>query len=148
MVSIYSDDRYLTADLDFITLSSMTRVKDALEDLGFHKEMGRHFSHPDTELLIEFPPGPLSIGNFPVSSTQTMIIGNSTLNLLTPTQCVMDRLASFYHWDDTQALEQALLVATLHNVDMKCIGEWSIKEGKNELFNRFKANLDKSSIEL
>lgn len=148
MVSIYSDDRYLTADLDFITLSSMNRVKEALEDIGFHKEMGRYFSHPDTELLIEFPPGPLSIGNYPVSHVQTMIIGNSTLNLLTPTQCVMDRLAAFYHWDDTQSLEQALLVASHHDVDMEYIAEWSIKEGKIELFNHFRVDLDKPTMGL
>ena len=123
----------------------MERVKDALEELGFHKDMGRYFSHPDTELLIEFPPGPLSIGNYPVSSTQKMIIGDSTLNLLTPTQCVMDRLAAFYHWDDTQSLAQALLVATLHDVDMEYIAEWSIEEGKIEWFNRFKEDLDKST---
>ncbi len=123
----------------------MKRVKEALENLGFHKEMGRYFSHPDTELLIEFPPGPLSIGNSPVSSIQTMIIGNSTLNLLTPTQCVMDRLAAFYHWDDVQSLKQAILVAALHDVDMEYIAEWSIQEGKNELFNRFRADLDIST---
>ena len=147
MVSIYSDDRYLTADLDFITLSSMERVKEALEDLGFHKKMGRYFSHPDTELVIEFPPGPLSIGNSPVSSIKTMIIGNSTLNLLTPTQCVMDRLAAFYHWNDIQSLKQAILVAALHDMDMEYIAEWSKNEGKSELFNRFRADLNNSKSE-
>ena len=107
--------------------------------------MGRYFSHPDTELLIEFPPGPLSIGYSPVSRIQTMIIGNSTLNLLTPTQCVMDRLAAFYHWDDTQSLKQAILVAALHDVNMEYIAEWSRQAGMNELFNRFKADLDIST---
>ena len=124
----------------------MDRVEEALEELEFHKETGRYFSHPDTELVIEFPPGPLSIGNYPVSRVQTMIIGNSTLNLLTPTQCVMDRLAAFYHWDDTQSLEQTLIVAGLHDVDMEYIAEWSIKEGKIELFNRFRADLDTSTM--
>ena len=109
--------------------------------MGFHKEIGRYFSHPDTEILIEFPPGPLSIGNSPVSSVQTMLIENSTLNLLTPTQCVMDRLAAFYHWDDTQSLKQAVLVASLHDVDIECIAEWSRWEGMNVQFNRFKADL-------
>lgn len=122
----------------------MKRVQAALEDLGFYKEMGRYFSHPDTELLLEFPPGPLSIGNSPVSSIQTMKVGDSTLNLLTPTQCVMDRLAAFYHWDDTQSLKQAILVAALHDVDMENIAEWSIQEGKSDLFNRFRTDLDNS----
>ncbi|MCK5115905.1 MAG: hypothetical protein KAR44_04855 [Candidatus Aegiribacteria sp.] len=123
----------------------MERVEIALEELGFNKGMGRYFSHPDTELLIEFPPGPLSIGYSPVSSTNKITIGNSTLNLLTPTQCVMDRLSAFYHWSDTQSLAQAILVTALHDVDMKCISDWSTIEGKIELFNRFREELDKST---
>ena len=63
VVSIYSDDRYLTADLDFITLRSIDMVQEALAKLGFRKGDGRYFTHPETDLLVEFPPGPLSIGS-------------------------------------------------------------------------------------
>lgn len=146
MVSIYSDDRYLTADLDFITLSNRDRVQEALAKLGFSKGTDRYYSHADTDLLIEFPPGPLSIGNTPVSKTNTLTIGSSILNLLTPTQCVMDRLAAFYHWDDGQALTQALLVAKLHDVDMVSICEWSSTEGKSEQYKHFVASLAETNV--
>ena len=42
-----------------------------------------------------------------------------TLRLLAPTECVMDRLAWYFHDADTQCLEQAVKVATLHLVDLE-----------------------------
>ncbi len=141
VVSIYSDGRYLTADLDFITLRSIDMVQEALAKLGFRKGHGRYFTHPDTDLLVEVPPGPLCIGNAPVSDTDTLVIGGSILNILTPTQCVMDRLAAYYHWDDEQALDQALLVAKLHEVDIESIRDWSEEEGKAAQFGCFLSRL-------
>jgi hypothetical protein len=128
VVSIYSDDRYLSADLDFITLSRMDAVEEAMAEIGFTRSSGRCFSRRDTDMLVEFPPGPLSIGDAPVRLTRTIQVGSWTLNLLTPTQCVMDRLAAYYHWDDEQALEQALLVAGRNEVDLGEIRTWSIRE--------------------
>ena len=34
---------------------------------------------------------------------------NKILKLLSPTDCVKDRLAAYYHWNDRQSLEQAIL---------------------------------------
>jgi hypothetical protein len=145
VVSIYSDDRYLTADLDFITNSSFDMVCKAMLELGFQKGHGCYFEHQDRNLLVEFPPGPLSIGDAPVSNTATLVVGNSTLNILTPTQCVMDRLAAYYYWDDEQALDQALLVANRHEVDLDSIREWSENEDKVKEFRQFCDQLSNSN---
>ncbi len=145
VVSIYSDDRYLSADLDFITLSRMDAIEQALTEIGFIRYPGRYFSHPDKDMLIEFPPGPLSIGDAPVSSTGKMQVGEWTLNLLTPTQCVMDRLAAYYHWDDEQSLEQALLVASMNEVSFEEIRAWSIRESMTDKYNAFRDRLSKDS---
>ena len=67
-----------------------------MAEIGLTRSSGLYFSQPDTEMLVAFPPGPLSIGDSPVVSTGAMEVGNSMLNLLTPTQCVMDRLAAYY----------------------------------------------------
>ena len=109
-----------------------------MAEIGFIRSSGRYFSHPDTEMLVEFPPGPLSIGDTPVVSTGVMEVGNSTINLLTPTQCIMDRLAAYYHWDDEQALEQALLVAARNEVDLEEIQAWSIREGMEDRYEVFR----------
>ena len=135
----------MTADLDFITLSSIELVQKALYEIGFVRSPGRHFSHPETDILVEFPPGPLAIGDTPVSSTRRMKVGNNVLSLLTSTQCVMDRLAAYYHWDDQQALEQALLVARQHELDLDEIRVWSEHEDMSLKYGKFLNELDMSN---
>ena len=80
VVSIYSDSRYLTADLDFITLRDIRDVQHAMSEIGFKKSTGRYFTHPDTDILVEFPPGPLAIGDSPVTATTTVEILNMKLD--------------------------------------------------------------------
>jgi hypothetical protein len=53
-----------------------------------------------------------------------------TLRVISPTDCVKDRLAAYYHWGDRQSLEQAILVAEESDVDLNEIKRWSEKEGK------------------
>ena len=53
--------------------------------------------------------------------------------LLTPTDCIKDRLASFFYWNDRQALEQALLVAKNHPIHLEDLKRWA-KEEKLEDF--------------
>jgi hypothetical protein len=142
VVSIYSDSRYLTADLDFITLRDIRDVQHAMSEIGFLRSTGRYFTHSDTDIVVEFPPGPLAIGDSPVSSTGTVTICNMELELLTPTQCVMDRLAAYYHWDDEQALMQALLVSSLNEIDFDQIQHWSLNEGMLNKYEHFLSQLD------
>jgi len=51
---------------------------------------------------------------------------------------VKDRLAAYYHWDDNQGLEQALLVAKYNTVNLKEILAWSEQEGKTKEFAKIK----------
>lgn len=57
--------------------------------------------------------------------------------LLTPTDSVKDRLAAYYHWNDPQALEQALLIARSQKIRLREIKRWSEKEGQKEKYNAF-----------
>jgi len=52
--------------------------------------------------------------------------------LLSPTDCVKDRLAAFYHWNDRQCLQQAVWVAQERAIDWKEIEWWSRREGKRK----------------
>lgn len=58
------------------------------------------------------------------------------ITMLTATDCIKDRLASYYHWDDKQALEQALLVfnAKANSINLKDIKKWSKQEGYSEKY--------------
>jgi len=49
---------------------------------------------------------------------------------------VKDRLAAFYHWKDQQSLEQAILIARDHNIDIEEVRRWSANEGFAEVFEK------------
>ena len=143
-VSIYSDNAYLSDDLDFIEEmpAGAGKLKKALEEIGFVKE-GRHFVPSGTRFFLEFPPGPLSIGEEHVSQITELDLATGKLRLLSPTDCVKDRLAAYYNWEDRQSLHQALLVASNQEIDLLEVRNWSEREGKVEKFERFWRELTK-----
>jgi hypothetical protein len=143
-VSIYTDNRYLSYDLDFIEEGRTARKKIAarLQEIGF-LEKDRYFVHPDTRFFVEFPSGPLAIGDEPVSDINQLEFATGSLRLLSATDCVKDRLANYYHWKDRQCLDQAVMVATDRKVDMEEIERWSRHEGMTDEFERIRALLNR-----
>jgi len=129
-VSIYSRGKYVSGDLDFIDTRFSTRkeIRDAMTEIGFG-ERDRYFEHPGCEFLIEFPKGPLAIGKEPVGQIDEIDFETGILRIISPTDCVKDRLAAFFHWRDLQSLEQAILVAHSQRIDLDEIRRWSASEG-------------------
>lgn len=142
VVSIYTNNEYESGDLDFITSASTKSVAKAIASLGFVRE-GRMFSHPRTPLFVEFPAGPLAIGDQLIrpADVAEKRTAAGTLRLLTPTQCVMDRLAAYFHWNDLQSLDQALMVALNQAVNLSRLEKWAEREGANEKLETFKKHL-------
>jgi hypothetical protein len=62
-------------------------------------------------------------------------------DLLTPTDCIEDRLAAFFHWNDKMAFEQALLVAREQPVDIADLRRWASTEGETEKLDVFESAL-------
>lgn len=135
-VSIYSQNRYQSYDLDFVTYDELKSVEKALAKIGF-KRTGRCFVHDKCPFLIDFVNPPIAIGNEFIRHFETLKTSLGSLQLLTPTDCVKDRLSSFFHWNDEQALQQALLVARDHPIDLKDIKRWAKGEGHQEKMKRF-----------
>lgn len=100
-VSIYSQEKYVSMDLDFVNAGFAKRaaIRTAMEGLGFHEE-NRYFRHPDSDLLVEFPPGPLGVGDEQVKQIDEIEVLTGILQIISPTDCVKDRLAWFYHDND------------------------------------------------
>lgn len=138
-VAIYASDLYSSMDLDFIDRLHTTRrrLKAALAEIGFHEE-NRYFIHPDTRFFLEFPSGPLAVGNEPVATVEELHLETGTVRLLSPSDCVKDRLAAFYHWNDRQCLQQAVWVALERHLDWEEIERWSRQEGEMEKFEVFR----------
>jgi len=63
VVTIYSDNEYESLDLDFVTTERMSRIEEVMTSIGFERASGRHFEHPQSRYLVEFPAGPLSVGD-------------------------------------------------------------------------------------
>ena len=141
-VSIYTRNKFLSYDLDFVLLNYISRKKivSSLKSIGF-REDGRHFRHADTPFIVEFLAPPPSVGEEPIGKIEEIRKGGMVLKLLSPTDCVKDRLAAFYHWNDRQSLEQAILVCLDKEIDMGEIEKWSVKEGMAEKFEAFRDSL-------
>lgn len=134
-VSIYTDNRYQSHDLDFVSTAGIPTLARVVSELGFVVTSSRRlFTHPESQWLLEFPAGPLGFGNRVVdsSSLQTLETPWGPLRVIPPTLCVMDRLAAFVHWRDRQCLEQAIWVAQSHAIDWDDLRSWATQEGMSE----------------
>ncbi|MFO7811470.1 MAG: hypothetical protein R6V21_00735 [Pelovirga sp.] len=137
-VAIYSEGRYVSYDLDFVEniSSGRRKLKQVLAEIGFQEE-AKYFKHPETQYFLEFPAGPLAVGDETPQSIVVLSFETGELAALSPTDCVKDRLAAYFHWNDQQCLEQALLVAGTSDVDLTEIERWSLKEGYEKKFHFF-----------
>ncbi len=140
----YAPRSYQSSDADFIiTFSSDTATAgNALRELGYH-EVGGTYHHNMNIFTVEFPPGPLAIGDDLIKSYDTVQRGSEVLRVLSRTDCVRDRLASFYFFDDRSALAAAIAVAQAGPVDLPSIRRWSEKEGQTSRFAEFYESLEK-----
>lgn len=134
-VSIYTDNRYQSHDLDFVSTAGIKALTRVVSELGFVVTPSRRlFAHPESQWLLEFPSGPMGFGNRVVdtSGLQTLETPWGPLRVIPPTLCVMDRLAAFVHWRDRQCLEQAIWVAQSHAIDWDDLRSWASQEGMSE----------------
>jgi hypothetical protein len=135
-VSAYTENRYVSEDLDFVTTALLEDLEPVLEPLGFvHSGSPRLsvFEHPAARWYLEFPPAPLGFGGTYVDASESARLSTptGTLRIITPTQSVMDRLIAAASWQDSPSLEQAVLVATHQSddIDWKEIDDWVTSEG-------------------
>ena len=131
-VSIYSDNEYESYDLDFVPIGLARRVDRVMESLGFDKRQ-RHWVHPTNPYWVEFPGGPVAIGEEVIHDFAERRSAAGVLRLLHPTECVMDRLTWFIHNADRQCLDQAVQVASRHPVKLRRIEKWARGEAPQGL---------------
>ena len=142
-VSIYTEEKHASHDLDFISPYSHDAITAALAEIGFKKD-GRYFVHSDTDLYVEFPTGPVAIGNeIPVKPEGQIKVKNTLIKMYSPTQCVMDRLAAWFHWNDRRSLIHALWVCEKHPINIAKVKKWAKQEDEIEKFEQFLAEYKK-----
>lgn len=137
----HAPDSIHSFDLDFvIEVDSDRGGEEALRELGYEMESGSYV-HRENAYVIEFPPGPLSIGKDRVRDWDTARRAGEILHVLTPSDSCRDRLAHFLFWDDWRALNHAVIVARKHHVGAESIRAWCESEGQLEKYRFFEKRL-------
>ena len=157
VVSIYSKGSYKSGDLDFIVTSLFKEKLPAfMKEIGFKKDvkgsLGRLYRHPEcSHLVVEFPSGPVSIGeDYHITPSEQTHAGQK-IKILSPTDCIIDRLASYMYSEtgpskERKTLEQAVLVAKAQPHNLERIKKWCESEGHPEMFELFLEELKKNQI--
>lgn len=143
--TFHAPDAYQSDDLDFVLTLQGKGGEQALESIGFRRR-GNFYVHDRTHLTLDFPPGPLAIGEDLVTRWNTARRKGKPpglVHVLTPTDSCRDRLASFLFWNDFSGLEQALAVARAKpgEVDLGLVSDWCLREGHPEKFELFATRL-------
>ena len=137
VVSIYTNNKYESYDLDFISLADRSKIKKVMESLGFLADKSRLYRHPETIFLVEFPGSAMQIGEESITTFAEVKTNSGVLKLLTPTDCVKDRLAAYFHWKDPQSLDQAVWVTDAHPINIESVKKWAKNEGMTSKLNDF-----------
>ena len=139
VVSVYSDGAYQSGDLDFVLVKMFNKeLPSAMKEIGFTKKGSRHYIHPKCEhLFIEFPSSFLEIGEDNKIDPAEIEHDGVKIKILSPTDCVKDRLSSYIHWNARECLDQAILVAKQHPVNFMAIEKWCIGEKGESQWNEF-----------
>jgi len=146
LVGIYSAGEYMSKDIDLITFATTKALVPALAEIGFRKGPGRHFIHPDTDILVEFPRGPVAVGQEIIKDIVQLDTLGGRVGVLKPTDAVKDRLAGYLHWNHAASFAQAKLIAARHEVDPDVIVAWANNEGASaEMITRIRQMLLEST---
>lgn len=144
-VTIYAAGKYVTRDFDFVLRNSYpdSDVAAALAEVGYRPDqsVSGAFTNPDEEMIVDIRPAPPSLGAEPIGEPAVLPAGGHRLVLLSPTDCVKDRLTHFFYYGDRQGCEQAILVCLAQRVNVREVGRWSRAEGMEQRFLQFRREL-------
>ena len=144
-VMIYAEGKYVSKDMDFVLAPQdrIGEVEAALAELGF-RAAGRVYVHPEVDMAVDVGNRwPVAVGQEILKPPRRRVVSGYYLRMLSATDCVKDRLAAFYYWEDRQAFEQAILVCLAQRVDMREVGRWSRAEGQASAFAEFRRELER-----
>jgi hypothetical protein len=126
--TFYAPQAYQSRDADFILTMRADGGAKVLADLGY-SEHGGTYKHAENIYTVEFPRGPLAVGDDLIGTWETVRRKRQLLHVLSRTDCVRDRLMWFYSSNDRSALQAAVGVAGSGSINRGLIRDWSIREG-------------------
>jgi hypothetical protein len=134
----YAPTAYQSRDADFVLVLVPDKNASgaALHALGY-RQVGGTYQHDESNFTVEFPPGPLAVGQDLLKTHDTIHRDGELLHVILRTDSVRDRLASFYFFADRSALDAAVAVALSGSVDVSKIEAWSNSEGEAAAYEEF-----------
>lgn len=138
VATVYTQGKYETKDLDLVIDGTHEEVRMIMTNNHFKKCNG-YYLHEDYAITIDFITGYLEIG-YDCNLTP-VIDSESGLKILTPTDCIKDRLSSFLYQEkgpenERKGLNVARLIATKHTIDKNEVKNWCKGEGAEEVYNK------------
>ena len=129
-VEIYTENLYLTKDIDMVNTNykKPSALHKVMAELDFHKK-GRIYVNDTTDITVEFPSGPLAVGNKPITSTTIVKTAKGNIPILHVNDVVKDRVAAFIHWQDRQSLIQAISMMFKHKIAPVQVKDFCMQEG-------------------
>ncbi len=139
--TVYAPAAYQSRDIDFVFEFWATDLSDQpLLDLGF-RLVGQEYRHASSHFTVDFIRGPLMVGSDQIESWDTLREREQVLHILSPTDCLRDRLAWFFAptSPDFSALDQAVTIAKQlgDRVDYDVVESWSVREDCHPRFLMF-----------
>ena len=149
-VATYTENRYESVDLNFVTAAGLKEIRQVLSPLGFRQGAvgrARYFEHSRSRWYVEFPPAPLAVGSQRIRDGDWAQLETpyGSIQILSPTQCIMDRLAAYFWWDDQQSFDQAVMIAEHQDVVWEDLEEWANRESPpGEKLERFRKRVGRA----
>jgi hypothetical protein len=134
-VEIYTENLYLTKDIDMVNTSydPPAAINQAMAAIGFCKQ-GRVYVNDTTDICVEFPTAPLSVGAELIHETTIVEFGSGEIPILLAKDVIKDRLVAYFHWNDRPSLVQALALMSNHTISTEELKTFCLAEGKTNQY--------------
>jgi len=128
-MELYTNELYSSYDIDFVMKYSYKQklIEQTMLDLGFDIE-GKYYVLENSKFFIEILTPPVAVGDQFLNNFSKRDTKVGTLTLLTPTDCVKDRLCGYVFHNDKKCFDHALAVAHKNNIDKDELSNWALKE--------------------
>ena len=145
-VEIYSENIYLTKDIGMVDVSyrNPAELRKAIAEIGFEKT-GHIFSNKTTDITVEFPSAPITVGDERVAETAVVSSTVGDIPILRSGDVIKDRLAAYFHWRDKPSLVQALTVLIKFPDELQSIEAFCESEGSPETITLLRQLLAKAT---
>lgn len=131
-MELYTNAMYSSYDIDFVMQYSysVSQIEKTMLELGFNID-GKYYLLENSKFFIEILTPPVAVGDEFVQNFASRDTKIGTLKLLTPTDCVKDRLCGCFLHKDKHCFEHALAVASKNEIDIANLQNWAKNEDKS-----------------